>query len=43
MTLGPRLPNGKASLIVISDDNFSAFDPPQVNQFLLFELDVAAK
>ncbi len=39
MTLGPRLPNGKASLLVISDDNFSAFDPPQVNQFLLFEID----
>ncbi|MFN8524925.1 MAG: esterase-like activity of phytase family protein [Chloroflexota bacterium] len=39
MTLGPRLPNGKQSLIVISDDNFSAFDPPQINQFLLFEVD----
>ena len=38
MTYGPRLPNGKASLIVISDDNFSAFQPPQVNQFVLFEL-----
>ena len=39
MTLGPRLPSGKASLLVISDDNFSAFDPPQVNQFILFEVD----
>ncbi len=39
MTLGPRLPSGKASLIVISDDNFGAFDPPQVNQFILFEVD----
>jgi 3-phytase len=39
MTLGPPLPNGKLSLIAISDDNFSAFDPPQVNQFILFELD----
>jgi 3-phytase len=38
MTLGPRLPNGKPSLIVISDDNFSVFKPAQVNQFLLFEL-----
>lgn len=38
MTYGPRLPNGKPSLIVISDDNFSVFQPPQVNQFLLFEL-----
>ena len=42
MTYGPRLPNGKASLIVISDDNFSAFQPPQVNQFVLFELNETA-
>jgi hypothetical protein len=41
MVLGPLLPNGKPSLLVISDDNFSAFNPPQINQFLLFELDVA--
>lgn len=39
LALGPRLPNGKQSLIVMSDDNFSAFDPPQVNQFVLFEID----
>ncbi|MCC7371247.1 MAG: esterase-like activity of phytase family protein [Chloroflexi bacterium] len=39
LALGPRLPNGKPSLIVMSDDNFSAFDPPQINQFLLFEID----
>jgi hypothetical protein len=39
LALGPRLPNGKPSLIVMSDDNFSAFEPPQVNQFLLFEID----
>ncbi len=39
LALGPRLPNGKQSLIVMSDDNFSAFDPPQVNQFILFEID----
>jgi hypothetical protein len=38
MTYGPRLPSGKPSLLVISDDNFSSFDPPQLNQFLLFEL-----
>lgn len=38
MTLGPRLSNGKPSLIVISDDNFNVFQPPQINQFLLFEL-----
>jgi 3-phytase len=41
MALGPTLPNGKPSLLVISDDNFSQFDPPQVNQFILFELDAA--
>ena len=39
LALGPRLPSGKPSLIVMSDDNFSAFVPPQVNQFLLFEID----
>jgi hypothetical protein len=38
LALGPRLPNGRPSLIVMSDDNFSEFQPPQVNQFLLFEL-----
>ena len=38
LALGPRLPNGKPSLIVMSDDNFSAFVPPQVNQFSLFEI-----
>ena len=42
LTYGPRLPNGKPSLIVISDDNFSAFQPPQVNQFVLFELNETA-
>jgi hypothetical protein len=39
LAIGPTLPNGKHSLIVMSDDNFSAFDPPQINQFILFELD----
>ena len=39
LVLGPTLPNGKPTLLVISDDNFSAFDPPQVNQFILFEID----
>lgn len=33
MTLGPRLPDGSQSLILVSDDNFR---PEQVNQFLLF-------
>ena len=32
---GPRLANGNAMLILISDDNFS---PHQVNQFLAFEV-----
>jgi len=36
MALGPRLPNGRASLLLLSDDNLSA---TQRNQFLLFELD----
>ena len=35
MALGPRLPNGRAALLVMSDDNLS---PTQRNQFLLFEL-----
>jgi hypothetical protein len=35
MTYGPVLPNGKPSLIIVSDDNFSS---TQVNQFLFFEL-----
>lgn len=38
MVIGPALPNGNHALILVSDDNFSAFDPPQVNQFLLFEI-----
>ena len=36
MALGPRLPNGRPSLILMSDDNLSA---TQRNQFLLFEID----
>jgi hypothetical protein len=39
LALGPRLPNGKPSLLVMSDDNFRAFVPPQVNQFIAFEID----
>ena len=39
MAYGPVLANGKRSLIVISDDNFSLAGSVQVNQFLLFELD----
>lgn len=35
MAWGPRLPDGQPTLILVSDDNFSAF---QQTQFLLFEL-----
>uniref|UniRef100_A0A832M4Q1 Esterase-like activity of phytase family protein n=1 Tax=Oscillatoriales cyanobacterium SpSt-402 TaxID=2282168 RepID=A0A832M4Q1_9CYAN len=35
MTLGPRLPDGSSSLVLLSDDNFN---PQQVTQFLLFRL-----
>jgi hypothetical protein len=35
MTLGPRLPDGSQSLILVSDDNFK---DEQVTQFLLFRL-----
>lgn len=34
MAWGPRLPGGRATLILVSDDNFSVF---QQTQFLLFE------
>jgi GNAT superfamily N-acetyltransferase len=39
MTVGPRLPNGNPTLVLVSDDNFSAAGPPQVNQFVAFEID----
>lgn len=35
MTLGPQLPDGSQSLVLVSDDNFK---PEQVTQFLLFRL-----
>jgi hypothetical protein len=35
MTLGPRLPDGTQSLLLVSDDNFK---DAQLNQFLLFRL-----
>lgn len=35
-TFGPRLPNGKRSLLFVTDDNFSPFER---TQFLLFEVD----
>ncbi|SHG36835.1 Uncharacterized conserved protein [Salegentibacter echinorum] len=39
MTFGPDLPNGKKSLILVSDDNFSSFSK-QINQFILLELEI---
>ena len=35
MSLGPRLPDGSRSLVLVSDDNFS---DTQITQFLLFRL-----
>jgi hypothetical protein len=35
MALGPRLPDGSRSLLVVSDDNFKE---AQMTQFLLFRL-----
>jgi hypothetical protein len=36
MTFGPRLPDGRRSVVLVSDDNFAA---TQFTQFLLFALD----
>ena len=38
LAFGPRLPNGNLSLLVMSDDNFSASGSPQVNQFIALEM-----
>jgi hypothetical protein len=35
MTLGPKLPDGRQSLVLVSDNNFAA---AQFTQFLLFAL-----
>jgi hypothetical protein len=35
ITLGPVLPDGRQSLVLVSDDNFS---PTQITQFLAFAL-----
>ena len=35
MTLGPQLPDGRRSLVLVSDNNFAA---SQFTQFLLFAL-----
>ncbi len=37
ITFGPKLSNGKQSIIIISDDNFNKYDT-QINQFILFEV-----
>jgi myo-inositol-hexaphosphate 3-phosphohydrolase/phosphodiesterase/alkaline phosphatase D-like protein len=39
MTLGPVLDDGRQSLIIVSDDNFSAFGP-QASQFISLALDL---
>jgi len=39
MTLGPRLPDGRQSVLLVSDNNFTLVPAPQVSQFLLFALD----
>ena len=36
MTFGPRLPDGRQSIVLVSDNNFA---PSQFTQFLLFALD----
>jgi hypothetical protein len=36
MTLGPRLPDGGRTLLLVSDNNFA---PNQVSQFLMFSAD----
>jgi hypothetical protein len=39
MTFGPKLPNGRQSLIVVADDNFPTADSAtDRNQFLVFEV-----
>lgn len=38
ITFGPKLPFGKQSLLLVSDDNFSAFGH-QISQILLFEVE----
>jgi hypothetical protein len=35
MTIGPKLPDGRQSLVLVSDNNFAA---SQFTQFLLFAL-----
>ena len=39
MTFGPDLPDGRRSLVIVSDNNFS---PGQFTQFIVLALDIAA-
>jgi hypothetical protein len=39
LTLGPKLPNGNQSLVLVADDNFQSFGK-QLNQFILLELQI---
>jgi hypothetical protein len=39
MTFGPRLPDGRPTLIMVSDNNFNAF---QTTQFIALALEVEA-
>ncbi len=50
LTLGPKLPNGQQSLVLVSDDNFNLGNParvppekPQFTQVLAFSLDLRKK
>ena len=38
ITFGPNFENGKRSLVVVADNNFSLYGP-QLNQFILFEVE----
>nr|MDJ0954863.1 esterase-like activity of phytase family protein [Acidimicrobiia bacterium] len=35
MTFGPRLDDGRHSLVIVSDDNFALFSPDQTQFFVL--------
>ena len=39
MTFGPKLPNGKSTLVLVSDNNFNSYGE-QLNQFILLQIDL---
>jgi hypothetical protein len=39
MTFGPTLPDGRRSLVIVSDDNFALFSPDET-QFFVLALDI---